>query len=187
MSRVSTRFDSAPTSVNFHEDSSEEPLMVRRGRPGVRFSILVASLLLVIIAAAGIHIALKPRGPDGQQDGFLAYGRISVAIFGSDVNTVETKRCIASSVQAGIEVRQGIPIVISLDGRAVGGGDLSTGELTREVIQRGHSELWGASCEYKFSAPVTRPGEGRYTVDVGEAKVAFSMDDLRNGIDLNLS
>jgi hypothetical protein len=148
---------------------------------------LVASVLLAIIAAAGTHLALRPRGPDGRHDGFLAYGRISVLIFGSDVNTPETKRCIASSVQAGIDVRQGIPIVISLDGRAVGGGDLSTGEFTQEVIRRGHSELSRFSCQYKFSAPVTRPGEGRYTVDVGEAQVAFSMHDLRNGIDLKLS
>lgn len=161
--------------------------MLRRGRPGVWTSILVASVLLAIIAAAGTHLALRPRGPDGRHDGFLAYGRISVLIFGSDVNTPETKRCIASSVQAGIDVRQGIPIVISLDGRAVGGGDLSTGEFTQEVIRHGHSELSRFSCQYKFSAPVTRPGEGRYTVDVGEAQVAFSMHDLRNGIDLKLS
>ena len=161
--------------------------MVRRGRPGVWISILVASLLLALIAAAGTHLAFSPRGPDGQQDGFLAYGRISVSIFGSDVNSPQTKRCIASSVQAGIDVRQGIPIVISLDGRAVGGGDLSTGQLTQEVIRRGPSESSRFSCQYKFSAPVTRPGEGRYTVDVGEASVAYSMDDLRNGIDLKLS
>jgi hypothetical protein len=43
------------------------------------------------------------------------------------------------------------------------------------------------SCHYKFSAPVTESGEGQYTVDIGDAKVAFSMDDLRNGIDLSLS
>jgi hypothetical protein len=120
--------------------------------------------------------------------GFLAYGQVSVAIFGNDVNTPQTKRCIANSVQAGIDVRQGTPVIISLDGRAVGGGgDLSTGELKQEITQRGHSESWRVSCQYKFSAPVTRPGEGRYTVDVGEAKVPFSMDDLRNGIDLDLS
>jgi hypothetical protein len=161
--------------------------MVRRSRPGVWISILTASLLLAIAAAAGTHLALKPRGPDGPQDGFLAYGRVSVAIFGNDVNTPQTKRCIANSVQAGIDVRQGTPVTISLDGRAVGGGDLSTGELKRETIQRGHSESWRFSCQYKFSAPVTRPGEGRYTVDVGDAKVAFSVDDLRNGINLDLS
>ena len=161
--------------------------MVRRSRPGVWISILAASLLLGIIAAAGIHIASKAMEPDGQQSGFLAYGRVSVVIVGNDLNTPETKRCIANSVQAGIDVRQGLPIVISLDGRAVGGGDLSTGELTQEVIRRGHSESSRFSCQYKFSAPVTSPGEGRYTVDVGEARVVFSMDDLRNGIDLKLS
>jgi hypothetical protein len=161
--------------------------MVRRGRHGVWISILIASLLLAIVATAGIHLALKPRGPDRRQDGFLAYGQISVAILGDDVNTPQTKRCIANSVQAGIDVRQGTPVIISLDGRAVGGGDLSTGELKQELTQRGHSESWRASCQYKFTAPVTRTGEGRYTVDVGEAKVAFSMDDLRNGINLDLS
>src|SRR5882757_2445041 len=107
--------------------------MVRRGRHGVWISILIASLLLAIVATAGIHLALKPRGPDRRQDGFLAYGQISVAIFGDDVNTPQTKRCIANSVQAGIDVRQGTPVISSLDGRAVGGGDLSTGELKQEL------------------------------------------------------
>jgi hypothetical protein len=161
--------------------------MVRRSRPRVWISILTASLLLAIAAAAGIHLALKPRGPDVPRDGFLAYGQVSVAILGNDVNTPQAQRCIANSVQAGIDVRQGTPITISLDGRAVGGGNLSTGERKRETIQRGHSESSRFSCQYKFSAPVTRPGEGRYTVDVGEAKVAFSVDDLRNGINLDLS
>jgi hypothetical protein len=74
----------------------------------------------------------KHRGSDGWPDGFLAYGQISVAISGDDVNSLRTKRCTANSVQAGIDVRQGVPVVISLDGRAVGGGDLSTGQLKPE-------------------------------------------------------
>jgi hypothetical protein len=161
--------------------------MVRLSRPRVWISVLIASLLLAITATAGTYLALKPRGSDRQQDGFLAYGQVSVAIFGNDVNTPQTKRCIANSVQAGIDVRQGTPVVISLNGRAVGGGDLSTGELKQEMPHRGKSESSRASCEYKFSAPVTRPGEGQYTVDIGDAKVSFSMDDLRNGINLDLS
>ena len=161
--------------------------MVRHGRLGVWLAVLIAYLVLAIAAAAVTHIVLNPRQSDGRQDGFLAYGRVTVVISGRHVNTPQTKRCIANSVQAGIDVRQGIPIVISLDGRAVGGGALSTGKFTQEVIRRGHSESLRFSCQYKFSAPVTRSGEGRYTVDVGEAKVAFSVDDLRNGIDLKLS
>jgi hypothetical protein len=161
--------------------------MVRRSRPGAWISMLTAGVQLAIVAAASTYLALKPSEPQGIPDGFLAYGQVSVTIYGSEVNTPETRRCIASSVEAGIDVRQGIPIVISLDGRAVGGGDLSTGELTQEVIRRGGSELRWASCQYKFSAPVTRPGEGRYTVDVGDARVAFSVDDLRNGVLLGLS
>ena len=35
--------------------------MVRRGQPGVWISILVASLLLAIIAAAGTHLALSAQ------------------------------------------------------------------------------------------------------------------------------
>jgi hypothetical protein len=161
--------------------------MVRLGRSRVAFSIAIACLLLASAATAGSRIALNMGGPDRPPDGFLAYGQVSVAISRNDLNSPQTKRCIANSVQAGIDVRQGTPVIISLDGRAVGGGDLSTGELKHELTQRGHSESWHASCHYEFSAPVTRPGEGRYTVDVGEAKVAFSMVDLRNGIDLDLS
>ena len=161
--------------------------MVRLGRPGVWISILIASLLLTIGTAAGTYLALQPRESDRRQDGFLAYGQVSVTIFGNDVKTPQTKRCIASSVQAGTDVRQGTPVIISLDGRAVGGGNLSTGKLKRRITQRGDTESYWASCQYKFSAPVTRPGEGQYTLDIGDAKVAFSMDDLRNGIHLELS
>lgn len=159
--------------------------MVRLSRPGVWNSILVGSLLLAT-AAAAILVVSRPRQSDEWRDGFLAYGQISVAISGDDVNSRRTKRCIANSVQAGIDVRQGVPVVISLNGRAVGGGDLSTGELKPETSGL-PSESSGASCHYKFSAPVIEPGEGQYTVDIGHAKVPFSMGDLRNGIDLDLS
>lgn len=161
--------------------------MVRLSRPGVWISILVGCLLLAVAAAAATLVLSKHRGSDGSRDGFLAYGQISVAISGDDANSPRTKRCIAKSVQAGIDVRQGVPVVISLDGRAVGGGDLSTGELKPETTQGGSSESWRASCHYKFSAPVIEPGEGQYTVDIGHAKVPFSMGELRNGIDLDLS
>jgi hypothetical protein len=161
--------------------------MVRLSRSGVWISILIGSLLLAVAATAATLIASNHRELDGWRDGFLAYGQVSVAISGDDVHSPRTKRCIANSVQAGIDVRQGVPVVISLDGRAVGGGDLSTGELIPETTHHGTSESWRASCHYTFSAPVTEPGEGQYTVDIGNAKVAFSMDDLRNGIDLGLS
>lgn len=161
--------------------------MGRSSRLGVWLSVPTAYLLLAIAAAAGVHLALAPRPSDGQLDGFLAYGRITVAIAGDDMNTPQTRRCIARSVQAGIDVRQGAPVIISLDGRAVGGGDLSTGELIRELTHRGNTGSSHAYCQYTFSAPVTTPGEGRYTVDIGDAKIAFTRDDLRNGVDLSLS
>jgi hypothetical protein len=161
--------------------------MVGHGRLGVWLVVLIADLLLAIAAVAGTHFVLATRESDGPQDGFLAYGLVTVAISGSHVNTPQTKRCIASSVQAGIDVRQGTPVLISLDGRAVGGGDLSTGELIQEMTQRAHLESSRASCRYKFSAPVTRPGEGQYTLDIGDAKIAFSVDELRNGIVLELT
>lgn len=161
--------------------------MVRFSRPGVWVSVLVGCLLVAVATIAGTLVASKHKGSDGSQDGFLAYGQVSVSISSDDVNSPRTKRCIANSVQAGIDVRQGVPVVISLDGRAVGGGDLSTGELVLETTHHGPSEPWRPFCLYKFSAPVTAPGEGQYTVDIGDAKVAFSMDDLRNGIDLSLS
>jgi ParB family transcriptional regulator, chromosome partitioning protein len=57
-------------------------------------------------AAAGIQLALDPRGTVPQQSGFLADGRVSVAINGDEVHTPGTRRCIANSVQAGIDVRR---------------------------------------------------------------------------------
>src|ERR1041384_540957 len=98
--------------------------MVRLSRPGVWISIL-GSLLAVTATAVTLVVSTHP-GSDGWRDGFLAYGQVSVAISHDEVNSVRTKRCIANSVQAGIDVRQGVPVVISLDGRAVGGGDLNS-------------------------------------------------------------
>jgi hypothetical protein len=160
--------------------------MVRLSRPGAWISIL-GCLLLAVAAAAATLVVSTQGASEGWRAGFLAYGQVSVAISGDDVNSPRTKRCMANSVQAGIDVRQGVPVVISLNGRAVGGGNLSTGALEAETRHGGPSESWRVSCHYKFSAPVTEPGEGQYTVDIGDAKVAFSMDDLRNGIDLVLS
>jgi hypothetical protein len=144
-------------------------------------------VLRAITAAPPIRLASNPTGSATRPDGFLAYGRVSVPIFSRDAYTPRTKRCIASSVQAGIDVRQGTPVVISLDGNAVGGGDLSTGQLSYANPRRGTSGSFSASCQYTFSAPVIKTGDGRYTVDIGDARIDFSMDDLRDGIDLRLS
>ncbi len=160
--------------------------MIRSGRLRVRLSAVIACLLLGV-AAAATHLVSDPRRSGERVDGFLAYGRISVEISTTDVNTPQSKRCIAKSIQAGIDVRQGAPVIISLDGRAVGAGDLSTGALIREMPKRGSIGASRAYCEYTFSAPVTRPGEGQYTLDIGDAKIAFTRDDLRNGVDLMLS
>jgi hypothetical protein len=37
------------------------------------------------------------------------------------------------------------------------------------------------------TTPVTEPGEGEYIVEIGTVKIPFSMDELRNGINLSLS
>ncbi len=161
--------------------------MVRSGRRGIRESALLAGVMLAIATAAGIQLARSADESAELQDRFLAYGRISVLIPGDDLNSVQARRCMADSMQAGIQVRQGTPVIISLDGRAVGGGDLSTGEHIHKMTIRGKPEPLHTSCQYKFSAPVTRPGNGQYTVDIGDAKIAFSTDELRNGITLHLS
>lgn len=161
--------------------------MIRSGRLDVWLSAVIACLLLGVAAAAATHLAPDPRRSGERVDGFLAYGRISVAISTTDVNSPQSRRCIAKSIQAGIDVRQGAPVIISLDGRAVGAGDLSTGALIRGMPKRGSIGTSRAYCEYTFSAPVTRPGEGQYTLDIGDAKIAFTRDDLRNGVDLMLS
>ncbi len=44
-----------------------------------------------------------------------------------------------------------------------------------------------AECLYTFTGPVTENSEGKFTVDIGTAKVPFSMDDLRNGVNIGLS
>ena len=161
--------------------------MVRVSRPGVWISVSAACVLPAFVAAAATLFAPDPTDSATRAEGFLAYGQVSVAISSKDAHTPQTKRCIANSAQAGIEVRQGTPVIISLDGNGVGGGDLSTGELRYSSPHHGTFESSSASCQYKFSAPVITAGDGVYTVDIGDAGMAFSMDDLRNGIDLTLS
>ena len=160
--------------------------MIPLSRPPVWMLLLVGLLLAVEAGAAGASLALKQSGSD-TEEGFLAHGQVSAAIFGVDVDTPQSRRCLAKSDQAATTIRQGIPVTISLNGTAVGIGHLSVGHLTREPVQQGHPDWLRASCVYTFTAPVTEKSEGKFTVDIGTAKVRFSMDDLRNGVNIGLS
>src|SRR6476620_10917481 len=157
--------------------------MIRLRRPPVWMLLLVGLLLAVV---AGADLALKHSGSD-REDGFLAHGQVSAAILGVDVDTPQSRRCLAKSDQAATTIRQGIPVTISLNGTAVGIGQLSVGHLTREAVHQGNPGALRASCLYTFTAPVTEKSEGKFTVDIGTAKVPFSMDDLRNGVNIGLS
>ena len=157
--------------------------MIRLRRPAVWILLLVGLLPAVI---AGAYLALKQSGSD-REEGFLAHGQVSAAIFGVDVDTPQSRRCLAKSDQAATTIRQGIPVTISLNGTAVGVGQLSVGHLTREPVHQGNPGSLRASCLYTFTAPVTEKSEGKFTVDIGTATVPFSMDDLRNGVNIGLS
>jgi hypothetical protein len=63
-------------------------------------------------------------------------------------------------------------VLISLNGRAVGGGDLSVGQFKRETPKQGDRELLRASCLYKFQ-PRDRAWGGRIIVEIGTAKYPF--------------
>ena len=160
--------------------------MIRLRRPAVWILLLVGLLLAVVAGAAGAYLALKQSGSD-REEGFLAHGQVSAAILGVDVDTPQSRRCLAKSDQAATTIRQGIPVTISLNGTAVGIGHLSVGHLTREPVHQGNPGWLRASCLYTFTAPVTEKSEGKFTVDIGTAKVPFSMDDLRNGVNIGLS
>lgn len=159
--------------------------MIRLRRPAV-WPLLLVGLLLAVAGAAGAYLALKQSGSD-REEGFLAHGQVSAAIFGVDVDTPQSRRCLAKSDQAATTIRQGIPVTISLNGTAVGVGHLSVGHLARDPVHRGIPGSLRASCLYTFTAPVTEKSEGILTVDIGTAKVPFSMDDLRNGVNIGLS
>ncbi len=160
--------------------------MIRLRRPAVWIPLLVGLLLAVVAGAAGANLALKQSGSD-REEGFLAHGQVSAAILGVDVDTPQSRRCLVKSDQAATTIRQGIPVTISLNGTAVGVGHLSVGHLTREPVHQGNPGSLRASCLYTFTAPVTEKSEGKFTVDIGTAKVPFSMDDLRNGVNIGLS
>ena len=160
--------------------------MIRLSRPTVWILLLVGLLLAVVAGAAGAYLAVKQSGSD-REEGFLAHGQVSAAILGVDVDTPQSRRCLAKSDQAATTIRQGTPVTISLNGTSVGGGHLSVGHLTREPVHQGNPGSLRASCLYTFTAPVTEKSEGKFTVDIGTAKVPFSMDDLRNGVNIGLS
>ena len=168
------------------EEVNDALKMIRLRRPTVWILLLVGLLLAVVAGAAGAYLALRQSGSD-REEGFLAHGQVSAAILGVDVDTPQSRRCLAKSDQAATTIRQGIPVTISLNGTAVGIGHLSVGHLTREPVQQGHPDWLRASCVYTFTAPVTEKSEGKFTVDIGTATVPFSMNDLRNGVNIGLS
>ena len=96
----------------------------------------------MVAGAAGAYLALKQSGSD-REDGFLAHGQVSAAIFGADVDTPQSRRCLAKSDQAATTIRQGIPVTISLNGTAVGVGQLSVGHLS--------TVIWESGCADGFS------------------------------------
>jgi hypothetical protein len=164
----------------------QETQLDRLKRLEVWIPLLSVGLVLAAVGgAAGAYLGLK-HSASHTLEGFLAYGQVSVAVVGIEVYSPQVRRCITRSDQAGT-IRQGSPVIISLNGRAVGGGDLSVGQFKRETPKHGDRDLLRASCLYKFSAPVTEPGEGEFIVEIGTAKIPFSMDELRNGINLSLS
>ena len=125
-----TRFPHVATEVRFHADSSEESRWFDVDRPGL-WVFDTDCLPAASECRCSRHSHCVEHAED-QIGGWMASWlmvRSRWRYLGNDVNTPRTKRCIANSVQAGIDVRQGTPVIISLDGRAVGGGDLSTGEL----------------------------------------------------------
>jgi hypothetical protein len=99
----------------------------RLRRPAVWILLLVGLLLAVV---AGAYLTLKHSGSD-REEGFLAHGQVSAAIFGVDVDTPQSRRCLAKSDQAATTVRQGIPLTIELEyanvARAPAGERMTTG------------------------------------------------------------
>ena len=67
--------------------------MIGLRRPAVWILLLVGLLLAVVAGAAGAYLALKQSGSD-REEGFLAHGQLSAAIFGVDVDTPQSRRCL---------------------------------------------------------------------------------------------
>ena len=63
------------------EEVNDALKMIRLRRPAVWILLLVGLLLAVEAGAAGAYLALKHSG-SGREEGFLAHGQVSAAIFG---------------------------------------------------------------------------------------------------------
>src|SRR4029077_682946 len=81
------------------EEVNDARKMIRLSRPAVWILLLVGLLLAVVAGAAGAYLALKQSGSD-REEGFLAHGQVSAAILGVDVDTPQSRRCLAKSDQA---------------------------------------------------------------------------------------
>jgi hypothetical protein len=125
----------------------QETQLRRLKRLEVWIPLLSVGLVLAAVGgAAGAYLGLK-HSASHTLEGFLAYGQVSVAVVGIEVYSPQVRHCITRSDQAGT-IRQGSPVIISLNGRAVGGGDLSVGQFKRETPKQGDRDLLRASCLY---------------------------------------
>ena len=139
------------------EEVNDALKMIRRRRPAVWIPLLVGLLLAVVAGAGGAYLALKHSGSD-REEGFLAHGQVSAAILGVDVDTPQSRRCLAKSDQAATTIRQGIPVTISLNGTAV---ELGSCPLDTSHANRGTREILVGSGVLPIHVYSARDGEQR--------------------------
>jgi len=85
--------------------------MIGLRRPAVWILLLVGLLLAVVAGAAGAYLALKQSGSDrsDREEGFLAHGQLSAAIYGVDVDTPQSRRCLPNPVRRPLLFGKGLP------------------------------------------------------------------------------
>lgn len=127
-------------------------------RPVVWIPIAVAVLVLVLGAGVlGTYLAMKPKAED---KGFIARGTISAMAMGIDGFTPAARSCVITT-RDGFTVKAGIPVTITLDGEAVGTGQLPIGQYD-QLEPTG----MGGSCDFPIAIPVSKTAEAGATYRV---------------------
>lgn len=147
-------------------------------RPAVWIPLAVVAFVLTLVAGGtGAYFALRGGAASDKPSGFIAHGEVHANMLGIDGYTAAAQQCSPATTTSGT-FRAGTPVVITIDDRVVGTGELKGGQYKKIT-----SPIPGASCTFEITVPVSEAVDGfnRYLVKIGTVKMDASLDELRKG------
>lgn len=147
-------------------------------RPAVWIPLAIIAFIATLAAGgAGVYFALRGDAASNKPSGFIAHGEVSAGMLGINGYTTAAQQCSPATTLSGT-FRAGTPVVITVDDRVVGTGELKGGQYEKAT-----GPMPGAFCKFEITVPVSEAVEGfnRYVVKIGTVKMDASLDELRKG------